>query len=105
MMVNTQRIPPEFENIRQTRQGTTGHSPTHDDGQQAVDVEDVLDEHILQHLQVRSLARLGHSHHDFLFYSREDVYPAFTTSQFISPYLNFLSQLEAPCKPFSRGTR
>ena len=26
MMVNTQRIPPEFKNIRQTRQGTTEHT-------------------------------------------------------------------------------
>ena len=82
-MVNTQRIPPE---IRQTRQGTKGHSPTHDDGQQAVDVEDVLDEHILQHLQVRGLAHLRHNHHDILSGSREDVYHAFTTSQIISLY-------------------
>ena len=52
---------------RQTRQGTKGHSPTHDDGEQAVDVEDVLDEHILQHLQVRGLARLRHNHHEWSF--------------------------------------
>ena len=65
---------------KQDREQKDTASPTHDDGQQAVDVEDVLDEHILQHLQVRGLARLRHNHHDFLSCSREDAYPVFTTS-------------------------